>query len=382
MNTLNIALVSKFYFPITGGVSSDTFNLAEALVDLGHDVTVFSPFYSALFSQSAETFEVIRLPVTNRFRTKVDYFLRHPTLSGFWKAKIQDGFYKELSEFLKRRNYDVIHSRGIGCHALEINPAKRVKRVETFGTMPTARSYNIFDKALNSSFSKIDYKVAIWLGLAKPLWRFASIKIDRIIENGVDSDFFSPTQRKETDYFTIGTVLNFAYKRKVYGLKILLQAFSEIYSRRKDIKLKIVGDGPLRNDVEEMVNSLNATSKQNVFLLGRLDYCNMPSFYNSLDLFTHISFQDAAPNTLLEAMSCGVPVMANNIGFVPRVVDKDTGWIVKPTADDAYTCLKSIVDLNASTLKDRGEEARRRIKNNFSWKKTALEYLKLYNDGT
>jgi phosphatidylinositol alpha-mannosyltransferase len=378
---LKIALVSSFYFPITGGPSTDMFNLAKTFTELGQDVTVFTPLYSQSLSQDNDHFEVIRLADTNSLRSKISYFLRNPTLYGLINAKIRNDFYSELSKFLKKSEYSVVHCRGIWCPALETNSNKKVTKVMTFGTMPTNRTNYIYKKLIELSLSKVDYKVAVWEGLREPLFKLQGIKVDKVIENGVDVDFFSPNQKKKQGYFTIGTALKFAYKRKVDGLNVLIQAFSKLSYRHKNIRLKIVGDGPLKGVVEETINGLNSTTKQNICLLGELNYFDMPNFYNSLDLYAHISFQDAVPNTLLEAMSCCLPVMANNVGIVPKLVDEETGWIVSPTVDEVYQQLATIIDSDKQTFRDKGEKARKRVKNNFSWKKTALEYLKLYGEG-
>lgn len=201
---------------------------------------------------------------------------------------------------------------------------------------------------------------------------------NKVIENGVDTNFFYSRQRKDESCFNIGAALKFAYKGKVDGLKILIQAFSKLSNHYKNIRLRIAGDGRLRNEVEETIRKLNPTAKQSITLLGELSYFDMPSFYNSLDLYAHISLHDSGPNTLLEAMSCGLPVIASDVGIVPRLVNEGTGWIVPPKTNDVYQRLATIVNLDKRTLRDKGGKARNKVQIKFSWKKTALEYLRLY----
>ena len=210
--------------------------------------------------------------------------------------------------------------------------------------------------------------------------RLEGIRIDAVIENGVDTYFFSQNSSlKENNFFTIGTVIKFSYALKVQGLKVLLNAFSEVTRSRSDVRLKIVGDGPLVNYVKEMIAGLDSETRKKIFLLGQLDYNIMPAFYDSLDVFAHISFQDAAPNTLLEAMSCGLPVMASDIGNCSQVLDDNAGWIVRPAIEDIKEKLGAILTLDKRTLERKGEAARNKVKKGFSWKKTALSYLTLYD---
>lgn len=176
---MKIALISSFYFPITGGPSSDTFNLAKTLIELNHDVTVFTPILSQSLQEYNQGIEVVRLASTDSLRQKVAYFSRHLTPSGLIKAKIWNGFYSKLSKFLTREDFDVFHSRGIWCHALETDSAKHAIRVMTFGTMPkrahTPAEY-IWDRLLSLSLSEVDYRVAVWESLREPLWKLQRIR--------------------------------------------------------------------------------------------------------------------------------------------------------------------------------------------------------------
>lgn len=378
---MRIALLSSFYFPITGGPSTDTFNLAKTLIDLDHDVTIFTPFfYSPNLDHNKDNIEVIRIAASNSLINKGIYFLKHPTFSRLIKSKTWNGFHYKLSELLKKRDYDVIHSRGISCHVPEINNKKQIIRVMTFGTMPTIGKNYIYKKLMNFSLSEINYKVAIWEGLKEPLWKLNGIKIDKVITNGINPRFFSPIPKNCNDEFVIGTALKFAYENKVKGLKILLHSFSKLSKQIKNVKLKIAGDGPLRDKVEKSINELNQNARNRVTLLGELSYFDMPNFYNSLDLYAHISFQDASPNAVLEAMSCGLPVIANSIGIIPQVIDEDIGWIVRPKVNKIFYKLATIIELDPQILRKKGKKARNKVKNNFSWKRTALQYLKLYED--
>jgi glycosyltransferase involved in cell wall biosynthesis len=375
---MKIALITSFYFPITGGPSSDTFNLARTLTDLGHEVCVYTPISITRPYLDEGDIRVIRYPTDGSLRSKAVYLLTHPTPKGLIKAKMRDHEYPTLSNILKRRDHDVVHSRGIWCHALETNPQKGVVTVMTFGTMPIDRRGFFYRKLVNYSISEIDHRVAVWKGMVEGLWSLWGIKVDKVINNGVDTSLFSPLRRGNEDDFVIGTVLKFAYRGKIQGLGIILLAFARLCKVKRNVRLKIVGDGPLREEVEYYVNRLPPDTKGRVSLLGELSFYEMPTFYNTLDLYAHISFQDAAPNSVLEAMSCGLPIMGNGIGFIPELLREDSGWIVPASVDAVYHQLVLISDTDKQILVKKGERARDRIKSDFCCRRTALEYLKLY----
>jgi len=376
---MKIALITCFYFPIAGGLSTDTLNHARTLTDLGHEVSIYTPTSTVRPYSDDGDIRVVRYPTDGSLRSKAKYLLTHPTLRGLIKVKMRDHEYPTLSNILKRADYDVVHSRGIWCHALETNPQKEVVTVMTFGTLPIDSRSFLYRKLVNYSISEIDHRVAVWKGMVDALWSLWGIKVDKVINNGVDTSLFSPIRRGNDDDFVIGTVLKFAYRSKIQGLRIILLAFARLCKVKRNVRLKIVGDGPLKAEVEYYVNQLPPSTKGRISLLGELDFYEMPAFYNTLDLYAHVSFQDATPNSILEAMSCGLPILGNSIGFIPQLLREDIGWLVPANVEAVYHQLFLISDADKRIIEKKGERARDRVKSDFCWRKTAQEYLKLYH---
>lgn len=106
------------------------------------------------------------------------------------------------------------------------------------------------------------------------------------------------------------------------GLKYLLKAKKLLKS---DAELVVVGDGPLRTELQEMVN--NQEIEEVLFVGERRDiYRILPA----ADLFVLPSTSEGLPITLLEAFSCGLPVIATTVGGIPDLVTQDVGMLVKP----------------------------------------------------
>jgi glycosyltransferase involved in cell wall biosynthesis len=115
------------------------------------------------------------------------------------------------------------------------------------------------------------------------------------------------------------------------GSLILLRAFARMAAKflDQDAQLKMAGAGPQASEIERQVVSL-----------GIADRCHLPgayvsrkqklAFFTSLDVFVHPSLAEGTPNSIIEAMSFGLPVIASAVGGVPEVVSADAGILVPP----------------------------------------------------
>jgi glycosyltransferase involved in cell wall biosynthesis len=126
------------------------------------------------------------------------------------------------------------------------------------------------------------------------------------------------------DAFVIGVV---SVLRPEKGLPTLLQAFARVRHLRAGMKLAIVGDGP-------MLESLRAESEA----LGIREDCvfagstsQVKGWLHAIDIFVLPSLSEALSNALMEAMACGCPVVASNVGGNPELVQNgETGLLFEP----------------------------------------------------
>ena len=167
-----------------------------------------------------------------------------------------------------------------------------------------------------------------------------------------------------------------AVGRLVYykGLKFLIQAMSQV-----DAKLVIIGEGPLRAELEREAAG-NGTSERVIFL-GEIDG-NLTSYYHACDVFALPSCDrsEAFGLVQLEAMACGRPVVNTQIdsGVPYASLDGVTGFTVQPRNSEAMaTALNRLLD-NPELRMEMGRAARERVVNEFGIRQMATRTLNLY----
>jgi glycosyltransferase involved in cell wall biosynthesis len=112
------------------------------------------------------------------------------------------------------------------------------------------------------------------------------------------------------------------------GLDHLVRAAAELAPRR-DLRFVIVGEGPLRADIERQIQEHGLEGR--VLLLGRRD--DVPQILGALDIFVLPSLREGTPMALLEAMGAGVAAIASDVGGVRDVVDEGRTGLMVPSAD-------------------------------------------------
>lgn len=165
-------------------------------------------------------------------------------------------------------------------------------------------------------------------------WRYPNRRVD-VILNGVDIERFSFRRlAPRDDTFKIGVV---ARLEKYKGHRYLIEAVAALGI--DDLTLEFVGGGPELDCLCDLVEKCGM--KERVKFLG--PQSDVVSSLRQWDLFVLPSLLEAVPISILEAMSCGIPVIATDVGGVAEIIgDKRTGLIVPP--GDSQSLAKAISD--------------------------------------
>jgi glycosyltransferase involved in cell wall biosynthesis len=134
------------------------------------------------------------------------------------------------------------------------------------------------------------------------------------------------------------------------GHRVLIEALAHLAPTRGSLHLLLVGDGPLRGDLEARAERLGLAER--VHFLGERQ--DLGAIYGALDLLVHPSLTEGLGTAILDAFSAGVPVVASRTGGIPEMVQEGkTGWLVEP--GDVAALAAAI----AQSLDDAAERDRR-----------------------
>ena len=146
-----------------------------------------------------------------------------------------------------------------------------------------------------------------------------------VLQNGVDTDLFCPMPGTRIfgmkDKFIIGTIGRLV---PVKNQALLLNGFAEAKKKHENLFLVIVGEGSLENSLKEQAGNLRIAD--DVLFTGRR--FDIPQVLNSLDLFVLPSLSEGMSNTILEAMACGLPVIATRVGGNPELIENRKNGIL------------------------------------------------------
>lgn len=202
-------------------------------------------------------------------------------------------------------------------------------------------------------------------------YRIAQKEKFEVIYNGVE---LQAVNNKKHDGINIMFVGRLAEPKQP---DILLQAIQSLGKHiPEDIHVDIVGDGPKKEMLKEYIDAYDLS--QVATLHGTLNRSDIFSKLYTTDIFVLISKWEGLPITILEAMSCGIPVVVSNVGGIKEVVDGQNGFLVK-NIDDVRGALKMLI--KDETLRiDLGHNAVEKIKQNYSVDIMLKKVETLYQD--
>ena len=113
----------------------------------------------------------------------------------------------------------------------------------------------------------------------------------------------------------------------LYNISCTLRAFALIQKKFPEAELIVVGDGEQKNELHRLSEELNL---KNVKFLGAVAPEKMPEIYDRADIYLNSPNIDNMPNSIIEAFSCGLPVISTNAGGIPYIVETGkTGLLVE-----------------------------------------------------
>ena len=192
-----------------------------------------------------------------------------------------------------------------------------------------------------------------------------------VLRNGVDLERFSPLDKVETRR-ALGLrgplLLSVGHLIERKGHHLIVQSLTDL----PDVHLAIVGEGPMRRDLERMIadNGL----EERVHLIGAVPQTELSSYYSAADALVLASSREGWANVLLESMACGTPVAATAVSGTPELVtDPAAGRIIERRSVEAI--VETLKDL-LSNPPARAET--RSFAERFGWDEIAAGQLSVF----
>jgi len=362
-----LRVVSDIYPHVVGGLGIHAHELSKYQVRHGHNVCVYTTIDN------------------NNFIKKINYDYRlenySPIVNILGNSIAPQMFF---SIFKNRNKYDIIHAhshlffstnlcsfiRKMGSSPLIItnhglNSASSPKFIQYIYTNSgTKTTLNAADKII--CYSKIEKNKLIKINIP-------SDKIE-IIHNGVNSDIFKPIDNKNKSN-NILNILWIGRFVKGKGLIYLIYAIKLLSDNNLDFHLTMIGEGPDKLRIINMIAKFNLSNR--VSILNYVSNIDISSYYQNSDIFVLPSLEEGIPRTILEAMSCGIPVLCSDLPQLIELIDK-CGFVF-PKKDYISLAKKiKIIINNPSLAKKMGKNGRKKILKYYSWDDTVKRTLKLY----
>lgn len=230
---------------------------------------------------------------------------------------------------------------------------------------------------LEYNLNKADYILSTSYAMAKET-RLYTNKDIKVTPFGVDVDFFKPKKYKSKDKneFIIGTVKTL---EKRYGIEYLIKAFKHVKELKKDMNVKLVigGDGSEKDRLLNLCKKFNI--ENDVEFIGYVKQDNIVEVFNSFDIAVFPSLKESFGVAAVEAQSCGIPVIATNVGGLPEAVNSGESAILVESRDE-LSLGNAIIDLinNKERLYHMGIKGREFVCKNLNVDNNFEEIEKLY----
>lgn len=393
---MKICILAPEFIPLWGGVGAYIIELVRHLPKKNeiHIITPYrKPIENIVSGQNNDDNVSLGKNITI-------HYLSSANDTFFYNAHFQFACFKKLPRLIREERFDMIHSHtaqmpdlylqyrdigiptvttihstikgqfiGIKKAALEFcNKEKSEKFTNLF--------YPILALAERAYFNNNRYYISVsnWMK-TQVLRDFPNLNRNNIFycPNSVDIDQYSP-RLKTTDkkiVLFVGRLVSFK------GITSLIQAMPKIIVQHPDALFVFIGPGDFK-PYSKMLHNLRIAEKNYVFI-GHRNKSELIPFFQNASVLVIPSFYENLPTTMLEAMACGVPCVASNVGAIPEVItDGYNGLLVNPGSIDhlSISVCKILHDMNER--KSIGLAARETICDKYDWKKNALKINNLY----
>ena len=284
----------------------------------------------------------------------------------------------KLKTLIQQERPDVVHTHldVIKYAVLAAKLAGVKKCVHTVHSLADREAEGRVQKIINGFYFRRGWSVPVALApeVRNSVAEFYGIPLRRVpvIYNGIDLSRCVPKTTYETgETVTILHVGRFDVPKNHPGL---LEAFRLLLETHPECRLRLLGDGDLRADMEKLAREKG--------IADFVEFCGMQSnvypYLHDADVFTLPSIYEGNPMTIIEAMGTGLPIVASRVGGIPDMIsDGESGLLVEPEPQSICAGLTRLV--GDAALRQRLGLAARKQSQTFSAEHMARDYISCYS---
>lgn len=366
---MKIAFIDVTTTVFIGGIQTAVWQLAMALADLGHEITVYGGDGNVCPALDGRRVEVRTFPFTPRKRFP-NFGVR------FRKMAERVSFARRARKDVLAANYDwVILTKPFDFFWPRLLPSESKTR---FAFMSGGTDFFRGDRWLArrvSAFVACSHFNA---------WQISAHykRFPGVIYNGVDVSHFRPGLRDPELRRQLGIgddEILFTFAGRIVGWKglaIAVRALAEAVLKELPVRLLVIGDGDAKLGLVALAENLGVANR--IIFQGAVPHKELPHWYALSDVGVFPSIADEAFGiTIAEAMACELPVIGSYVGGIPEVVgNEESAGLLTPVAD---VCALAHVMARLATdfelRRSLGQKARQRIEQNFTWRQAAIRLL-------
>lgn len=355
---MRICMVISTPFPPEEGIGYHVYNLSKKLIQRGHEVTVITRGGAKTERMNLDGIEVLKAPF-------FPLYPFHVSIHGFFLNRL----FKKIE-----KNFDLVHIHTplspivkttlpivstIHGSMIENARALEVVDLKSLGSKIMTRivSYPLVSKLIDKS----DVVTTVSKSVSEELKKFYGINKVIVVGNGVDQVLFSPPKQKKDENYVL-YVGRISYGK---GLFDLFEAAKQV-CRKYNTKFILAGKGELERRLREKVNKEGLQDK--FLFLGHVNRKELVRLYQNATIFVLPSHYEGLPTVLLEAMACGLPVVATDVSGNKEVVeDGKNGLLVPPKSPHMMAeAISTLIEDEELRMK-LGKNARKTIEEKFTW---------------
>jgi glycosyltransferase involved in cell wall biosynthesis len=286
----------------------------------------------------------------------------------------------QIQEYIQEDGIDLVHTHGYKADLYGYVAARRSHKpiVATchnwVGGTAALGIYNHLDRLVLKRFNAL---AAVSDSVAQRLLD-SGVPTRKIqnIANGIDVKAFERAEPLPTLDFSGNKVVGMVARLDLQkGFAYLLRAIRELCVTFPELKIVIVGEGPDRSAIEDMIQDYGLRS--NVILAGQQS--DMPGVYAAMDIFVLPSLNEGLPMTILEAMAAGKPVIATRVGAIPTMIKQgENGLLVDPRDSNGLQDAIKYLFNDSDLCRRMGAEGHDWISRNYTSESMALKYRLMY----